>query len=177
MALGVYGRARFYQLSGQRYLGLVHAGGGDVASIEIASGRVALITDAGVCRVLRVDPHLEPDAWSTIYEGELALASQISLAYGDAPAGRRRVRASLSGDGELLAVREQRKTLTVIDLSSGKRQSLSGHTDRINLVRFIQGGRVLVTADNDNRVVFWPRAASRMADTIIRVKRRRRARA
>ena len=44
--------------------------------------------------------------------------------------------------------------------------------DRINLVRF--AGDRLVTADLDNRVVFWPRHGSRIVDQVVNRGRARR---
>ena len=49
-----------------------------------------------------------------------------------------------------------------MNLDSGGGQLLSSHTDDVVLVRFVDGGRRLITADEDNRVIIWPREAERI---------------
>lgn len=69
-----------------------------------------------------------------------------------------------SRDGRLLAVAtHDHWHVIVYDQATGDTVSLEGHTDPVNLVRFVAGDRLLITADRDNRVILWPRTAEGFA--------------
>ena len=74
--------------------------------------------------------------------------------------------ASLSRDGRFLAVGFERR-LVVYELGTGNMQTFDEHTDRINLVRFVGDDHVLVSADDDNRVVMRPRTTRGYAVALV----------
>ena len=92
--------------------------------------------------------------------GVLAFATYLVTDRGgdDLPA------ASLAPDGRLLALQVQRNQVVVLDLEAGAtevRLPLS-HSVPVVFLRFVRGGRILVTADAGGRVRFWPRVKNRI---------------
>jgi hypothetical protein len=74
--------------------------------------------------------------------------------------------ASLSRDGRFLAVgSDERVVVHAID--AGTTQAFTEHTDRVGFVRFAGDDHLLITADDDNRVVLRPRVAAGYADVAI----------
>lgn len=47
--------------------------------------------------------------------------------------------------------------MLIYRLRTGRKTTLQGHTDDVSLLRFVCGGRVLVSADDDGRVRLWPK--------------------
>lgn len=140
VAVGTYGKATFYRLTDGASLGSRQTGEGDVDWIGLAAGRAALFSGEAIY-VLEVDLDLPPFKWR-----------MIQSARADWPE-----HGSLSPDGELLALRDGDRQVLVLGVSSGRVQPLKRHTDSVNFVRFVRNGQLLVTADDDNRVMFWPR--------------------
>lgn len=65
--------------------------------------------------------------------------------------------AALSSDGRYFAVGIGGDHVLVRDLATGAVEELEGHTDTISFVRFVGEDHVLVSADDDNRVILRPR--------------------
>lgn len=81
--------------------------------------------------------------------------------------GRRALRdASLSRDGRYLAAAFG-DDVQVLDLDRGSSATFGEHTDGVTLVQFAGDDHVLITADDDNRVVLRPRAASGYAEATV----------
>lgn len=160
LVLGLYGRFKIFRLSDHMPLDVLSPQklDGDVAWLGFSRGRLAMVSVNGHCLVLQVTRGRAPDHWTTVTELSLESSSTLADIVGEMPRGARRVVASISDDGELLAVRQGKKQVEVYPLSGGAPVMLEGHTDRVNLVRFVAGGRQLITADCDNRVGFWPRS-------------------
>ncbi len=76
--------------------------------------------------------------------------------------------ASLSRDGRYLAMAVDRK-IVLHDLDQGVTTELEGHTDDICLVRFAGIDQLLVTADEDNRVILRPRTPTGYVRTLIEI--------
>ena len=148
LAVGCFGRAIFYQLSTLRRLGARPMGQGEVDWIGLAGGRAVMISDDGKLELAQVDPARPPHLWRRRMQVDLEAAIDPV--------------ADLSPDGALLALRRRRRQVEIFNLSDGERQSLTGHTDDVNLVRFVKDGARLVTADEDNRVFSWPRSGGKI---------------
>lgn len=142
-----FGRVVLFDLRGLRQGVRTIKADENVTRVSLGGGRMACVTEEGHVLVTRVQHRQAPRRWETIHQARVKVRGEIGPGEAD-----------LSHDGRLLAVRRRRKDVEVIHLDSGERQILEGHTDRVCLVRFIAGGNQLVTADNDNRVFFWPRA-------------------
>jgi len=145
----MFDRLSFYELESGRPRGAIRLGE-ELTTVALAGGRVAVVTAEGELGVYEVGAG-PPDSWSRLMWTEMGLRGNL------APG-----QLALSHDGRLVALRHRRKQVIVIDLTSGDRQVLGGHTDTVCFVRFISGGRVLVTADDDNRVRYWPRVGDRI---------------
>ena len=160
LVFGLYGRLKVFRLSDREYIGTLAPRqlDGDVAWVGLSRGQLAAISSIGHCMVLRVSRDLAPGGWTKVSELSLEASATVADIIGEMPRGARRVVASLSDDGALLAVRQGKTRLEVHPVSGGDPMVLEGHTDRINLIQFVAGGKVLVTADQDNRVGFWPRS-------------------
>jgi WD40 repeat protein len=65
--------------------------------------------------------------------------------------------AALSSDGRYFAVGIDGDHVLIRDLATGAVEELDGHTDTISFVRFVGDDHVLVSADDDNRVILRPR--------------------
>jgi hypothetical protein len=76
--------------------------------------------------------------------------------------------ASLSRDGRYLALAIDEE-LTVYDLDDEIETVFSEHTDTISLVRFAGDDHVLISADDDNRVVLRPRTPTGYARPLIAI--------
>lgn len=146
----VFGRLRCFRLGDGQLLGALRLEDGDVTSVALGGGRLAAVTEEQRLHVRQVGGG-RPDGWASALDTDVEARGHISPG-----------QIALSHDGRLLALRQRRKRVLVINVESGERQTLRGHTDAVCLVRFIAGGRVLVTADDDNRVRFWPRSGDRI---------------
>jgi hypothetical protein len=72
--------------------------------------------------------------------------------------------ASLTPDGHLLALQVKRNEVQVLQLETGAeavRLPLA-RSFPVVFLRFVRGGRVLITADASGRVRFWPRVGGRV---------------
>lgn len=158
LVLGLYGKLRLFSLVDRRYLGTLNPRklDGDVVWVGLSRSRLAAVSDNGHCVVLELSRQA-PAKWPTVAELQLTIPSTMAGIVGEMPRGNRRVVAGLSPDGALLAVRQGRKLVHLYRLPGQQPMVLEGHTDRVNLVQFVGGGRQLITADHDNRVFFWPR--------------------
>ncbi len=148
IAVGGFRKAAFYQLEDLERMGSCEVGEGEVDWIGLGGGRAAMFCDDGHLEVVAVDPARPPHNWPVVRRADLG--------------GGVRPVADLSPDGQLLARRVGRRQVEVMNLDSGGGQLLSSHTDDVVLVRFVDGGRRLITADEDNRVIIWPREAERI---------------
>jgi hypothetical protein len=77
--------------------------------------------------------------------------------------------ASLSRDGRFVAVGLGDDRIVVHALEPATLASFTEHTDRICLVRFAGDDDLLITADDDNRVVLRPRVGAGYARTAMPV--------
>ena len=68
--------------------------------------------------------------------------------------------AALSRDGRYLAVGLRDERVVVHALDAGTSESYDEHTDDVSYVGFVGDEQLLVTADDDNRVILRPRAAA-----------------
>ena len=150
MAVGGFRKAAFYQLHDVERLGSRSLGEGEVDWIGLGGGRAVMISDDGFMEVAEVDPARPPHRWPRL--------SMVDLEANIKPV------ADLSPDGELLALRMRRKEVEVFNLTTGARQTLGRHTDDVVLVRFVSEGQRLITADEDNRVMIWPRVGDRILE-------------
>ena len=150
-ALAQWGQLTFFGLSDGWRLGRLRRDDDDFTWVGLGGGRAAYITARKRYAVYRVERKVMPDRWERLAEGKLKVKGPV-----------RDCEASLSPDGRLLAVRRRRKEVSVLDLAEGTEQRLGRHTDRVNLVKWINNGRRLVTADDDNRVILWPREEDRI---------------
>jgi len=146
----MFGRLGCYDLKSGELRGSIPFAGEEVTAVVLGGGRVAAVTSERRLVVKEVGPGA-PDGWPDVLRAEVDFRGR--LAPGE---------LALSHDGRLAALRHRRKQAVVVDLAGGGRQVLAGHTDKVIFVRFVAGGRVLVTADDDDRVRFWPRAGDRI---------------
>jgi hypothetical protein len=164
-ALGTYGRVGLFRISDRQPLGQVRLEQGGVVWVGLAGGRLVTITETCQLVVLEADPGREPSRWERSLETRLdpdavRHESMAEVFGGMVPM---RVWASLSGDGQLLVIRwRQGRELATFRLPRGLIQVFAGHSDTVNLVRFVGQGRMLVTGGADARVVFWPRVGHKM---------------
>ena len=145
LALAQWGKLTFFGLSDGWRFGRLRRQDDDFTWCGLSGGRAAYITAGNKYAVYRVERKVMPDRWEQVAAGELKVKGAL-----------RDCEASLSPDGGLLAVRHRKREVVVLDLEQGTEQHLGRHTDKVNLVKFINNGRRLVTADDDNRVIFWP---------------------
>jgi hypothetical protein len=145
----MFDRLGFFELESGQSRGSIRLGE-ELATVALAGGRVAVVTAEGELGVYEAAAG-PPVSWPRLMWSDMGLRGLL------APG-----QLALSHDGRLVALRHRRKQVVVIDLASDERQVLGGHTDTVCFVRFIAGGRVLVTADDDNRVRFWPRVGERI---------------
>jgi hypothetical protein len=149
-AAAVFGRLRCFDLGSGQIRGSIPLDDQDVTAVALGGGHVAAATAELDLHVLEVGTG-PPERWRRVLRTDIEARGRI------APN-----QLAASHDGRLVAVRHRRKRVQVINLETGERQVLRGHTDTICHVRFISGGRTLVTADDDNRVRFWPRSGDRL---------------
>lgn len=74
-----------------------------------------------------------------------------------------------SRDGSFVAIAVG-KHIRLYDVARQQVSELTGHTDTVNLVRFVAGDSMLVTADRDNRVMVRPRAGGSYLDRAVKVE-------
>jgi hypothetical protein len=77
--------------------------------------------------------------------------------------------AAVSRDGSYLAMGEG-DDLLVHDLDRDRRVEFTEHSDKINYVRFASDDHVLISGDNDNRVVLRPRTPEGYAKPVVNVE-------
>lgn len=135
--------------------GTVRFDGGDSAWVGLASGRVAAVVDRR-----RIDTVL---VWGVRGSG----TPDKEIVSFDFPDGLRRVGA-MSPDGRYVAVATLDHRVLLLDLDARTKTELEGHTDDVCYIGFVDGGRQLVTADCDNRVIIRPRTSSGYA-TLVRL--------
>jgi hypothetical protein len=152
LAVGIFGRVLLYRLSSGAPVGSVAMEGENVTTVALGGDRLAAVTEEKQLQILqRTRRAGDKDEWETIHASELGHRGALTD-----------VETSLSPDGKLFATRHKRKQVLVLDLDGRRSQLLKGHTDRVNLIRFVSGGRLLVSADKDNRVRYWPRSEQRI---------------
>jgi WD40 repeat protein len=124
---------------------------GDVRWLAIANGLVCACNEYGQLEVLEIHGK-NPRSWQPL----TGFPPQIGRGLRGAN------QAALSPDGALLA-RGRRKAVEVYSIElRGLTQTLRPHTDTVSFVRFSGDGSQLITADDDNRVVIWPRSGERV---------------
>jgi hypothetical protein len=77
--------------------------------------------------------------------------------------------ASLSGDGAYLAVGRADASVVVHRIGAGTTAVFTEHTDAVSFVRFAGDDHLLITADDDNRVVLRPRTAAGYVPVVVPV--------
>lgn len=152
-----WGVLELLRLEGEAWVpaGTVRFDGGDTAWVGLGTGRVAAVVDRR-----RVDTVL---AWGVDATG----APTAEIFSVDFPDGLRRVGA-LSPDGRYVAVATIDHRVLLMDVDARTTTELEGHTDDVCYIGFVDGGRQLVTADCDNRVIIRPRTSSGYA-TLVRL--------
>ncbi|HTL35378.1 MAG TPA: hypothetical protein VL326_19750 [Kofleriaceae bacterium] len=75
---------------------------------------------------------------------------------------------AVSRDGSYLAIGEG-SDLVLHDLDRDRRVEYAEHSDKISYVRFASDDHVLISGDNDNRVVLRPRTADGYAKPVVKV--------
>ncbi|MBA3461133.1 MAG: hypothetical protein H0T46_14305 [Deltaproteobacteria bacterium] len=78
--------------------------------------------------------------------------------------------AALSSDGRYFAVGVDGDHVLVRDLAAGTSAELDGHTDTISFVRFVGDDHVLVSADDDNRVILRPRGPNGYPQAVLPIE-------
>jgi hypothetical protein len=146
----VFGRLRCFNLRNGQLRGSIPLEDQDVTAVAVGGAHVAAVTAELDLHVREVSAG-PPDSWREALRTDVEARGKVTPG-----------QLALSHDGRLVALRHRRKQVLVINLASGERQLLRGHTDTICFIRFIAGGRTLVTADDDNRVCFWPRSGDRL---------------
>lgn len=150
LAIGTVAEVCCFRLSSLRDLGIKSVSEGAVWALALAADRMVAISEGGMIDAIELHPGRPPHRWPRFQRVELDVWGRLWPA-----------EASLSADGRLLAVRRKRKQVVVYLLDADEEQRLA-HADRVELVRFVREGQMLVTADKRHRVIFWPRAGDRL---------------
>ncbi|MBW2731360.1 MAG: hypothetical protein JRH20_03145 [Deltaproteobacteria bacterium] len=154
-ALGIFGRVLVYRLSTARRVGELILEGQDIAAVAVGMGRCVVVDGNKGLHLLEQQRREGEERW--VEHGDV----REKLAHALRPN-----ELSMSADGRLLAYQHKRKRVllrTVDEQGVGEPvQELRAHTDRVNLVQFVRRGQMLVSADQDNRVWFWPREGDRL---------------
>jgi len=151
-AVGSYGSVALFGLAGEfTSYGSVRLADGDVAGLAIAGSTIAVIVRASsagpsVGGLLQV--------WSASEPRVFRHTSQ--LVGDDRPRWNEGSAFAISDSGRFIAVGTANDQVTLFDVDSGRAKTLTGHTDNVNLVRFVANDTLLVTADRDNRVILRP---------------------
>lgn len=165
LALGSYDRIALFRLSDHQprprpLSSFTLEECGDVLWLGLGGRRLAVIGEHGLLRVFQLHQR-GGRIRRQMYEARAEIT--------------RRNQASITPDGRLVAVAHGREVkihqLFAQQDSSDYRPDyidLEAHTDVVNLVRFVRQGRVLITADMDNRIIFWPRRGDRVTTRIIK---------
>lgn len=153
IAVGLFGAVHLWTLSDQRDLGRLTIEDGELTCLCLGAGRLIAISEDEVPHVVQIDNKRPPARWE-----------QRTLDRFKAKGKPTPDEAHLSPDGRLLAVRLRKKEAAVIDLETGAAQRLKGHRGRVNMVRFVAGGSVLLTGDDEGGVRFWPRDGQRVVE-------------
>ena len=155
VAIGSYGRVSLFSLDDHRALGTCSLeDDGDVEWIGLGRRRLAAITENARCTVVDIDPEQPASRWRR-HPRTIKLATSVPTSFAPRLADDDLNVAALDDVGELLAVPAQRQVM-LYRLTTGRAVPLHGHTDDISLLRFVDEGRVLVSADDDARVRLWP---------------------
>jgi len=156
LAVAVCGELALAVVAGRGWVGLVEAGGdvellrtgrGAIPWVAIAAGRLLLLDEHGLLQVrcLRL--------------GRPAREPALRLAVGGATGP-----VCVSPDGRLVALADG-ELLRVLPVARGARpQVLRVHRERLELLRFVRGGRLLLSADAAGVVVLWPRQGDRVVE-------------
>lgn len=152
IALGAYGRVVFFRLTDGARVGAARTSHGNLRWVGLGRGVVGTLTEHGAIELLRIEAGRSPSRWRRL---------RCPTAVGREARGPAEL--SLSSDGRFLAGPDQGHDVVAFDIERRTQQRLRGHTDRVNLVRFVGEGRALITADHDNRVIIWPRRGDEIA--------------
>lgn len=90
--------------------------------------------------------------------------SDASVVHRDEDGG---VLAALSRDGRYLAIGHEDGRVVVHALDTGTTVTFDDHTDDVSLVAFVGDDHLLVTADDDNRVILRPRTPTGYAMALL----------
>lgn len=80
------------------------------------------------------------------------------------------IAASLSRDGRYLAAALSDRSVAVHAVVESTTQVFTEHTDAVSLIRFVGDDHLLVTADDDNRVILRPRTEVGYAEVVMPVE-------
>jgi hypothetical protein len=150
LAIGTASEVRCFRLGSLRDLGVKSVSEGAVWALALAADRMVAISEGGMIDVMELHRGRPPHRWPRFQRLQLDVWGRLWPA-----------EVSLSADGRLLAVRRKRKQVVVYLLDADEEQRLA-HADRVELVRFVRQGQMLVTADKHHRVIFWPRIGDRI---------------
>ena len=153
VAVGLFGAVQLWTLSERRDLGRLKIPEGELTCLRFGAGKLVAVSEDEVPYVVQIDRERPPARWA-----------QRPLERFKASGKPHRREVDLSPDGRLLAARRKSKQVVVIDLESSAAQRLKWHRSRVELVRFVAGGRQLLTSDADGGVRFWPRDGQRIVD-------------
>jgi hypothetical protein len=150
VAAGTWGQVSLHARRGDEYVPTARADiDGDVRWIAI--GGDVLVAAAG----------RELVAWQI--EGDRSLGPVL---FRSAKPG---AICAVSRDGPYLAHDRDDCAIAVHDLDTGSSQTFTEHTDAVSFIRFAGDDQLLVTGDDDNRVVLRPRTATGYAPVVIPV--------
>ena len=129
------------------YRGRLRPEDGDIRSLNLAGRRVVAVIEpqlgAYVLAAWDLDDHDRA--------GEPFFRCEIGA---DFDGGA----ADLSSDGRLWADASRGDAIEIIELDSGRRGTYRGHTDGVSFIAFADRDRLLISGDNDNRVIVRTRA-------------------
>ncbi|RMH38688.1 MAG: hypothetical protein D6689_18790 [Deltaproteobacteria bacterium] len=172
LATGVYGAVHLHRLGSDGDLERIDRlalPDSDVAWLGLSPRRLAVVAIRGSRSRLVVHALGDEGIRGPVYEDPPARrpgTSPIVRAYG----GRQSIVAAMDPTGRFVAVVDRkRRDVHVHGVDTGTVQRLGEHTDRIHFVRFAAGGRQLVSADTDNRVLIRPLAGDAFVDATRRL--------
>jgi WD40 repeat protein len=175
LALGRTGSVLLYWLQGGSPAGQIPVESRKLKWLGLASHRLAAITHDGTLEAWDLEPGprggeataespsvAEQDPkpalrWRHLLSRPLGADVVYNVSVPDREVALREVKASLSPDGRLLAVRHTyQPRIAVTDLESGEPLPLSGHGYLVTALQFTRGGAMLLSADIGGRLVYWP---------------------
>ncbi|HLU68317.1 MAG TPA: hypothetical protein VKZ63_18665, partial [Kofleriaceae bacterium] len=156
VAAGSWAEVALYRIEEERLalLSAARLGSGDVPWIAIAGPRLVALVVSQTTATLR--------SWA------LGQPLRRSGEQSRAIAGRALPLGSATPDGRFVALARGDRTIELHDLERQDALELEGHTDDVCLVRFVADGRLLVTADLDNRVILRPRGPGGFSGAVTR---------